>query len=190
MTKITKILVLSLSFLLVVSLLAGCGDNNVTSSDNNMTKKTAALANIFDLSDVQKITVWKYGSEENEPVNYDPYFKAFEITNSADIDKMVEAVDFNSWEGAYGKSMGITEYYIQFDDKMLYLETWNGEQGPYLYGGISDGNAGIEKNGAAIPLKNPDDFAVTSSGPYIMPYGIYTTLQEMIEKYAPELLED
>ncbi|MGI6361050.1 MAG: hypothetical protein ACOX05_01925 [Bacillota bacterium] len=171
MTRITKIFTIFLTATLTLTLLAGCHNSGQTATDE------VDLAAIYDLN-VDKITVWYLEGEIGLPEDTGGYTKAFEITDPTDVQKMIESVDFTSWEKPDGVGEGIPAYYIQFGDNAI-ISTY----GESPYGDIAQG--AFFQDGKLVANKD-----VKSHGPYDMPENLLTTLNEMIEKYRPDLITE
>jgi hypothetical protein len=169
MSKITKIFTIFLTATLTLTLLAGCHNSGQTATDE------VNLAAIYDL-DVDKITVWHMEGEFGLPEDDGGYTIAFEITDPADIQKMIQSVDFPSWEKTEVVYEGVISFYIQFADTAT-IATYGNE--PYGY----IGQGAPAKNG-----KLPDNGK--ESGYYFMPESILATLNEMIEKYRPDFITE
>jgi hypothetical protein len=175
LTRITKILILSLTALLTLTLLAGCDNSE---KNNHPTSDDIDLASTYSLN-TDKITVWSFTFDSSLPEDEGGeggYTIAFEITDPADIQKMIESVDFTSWEKTEVVYEGVISFYIQFADTAT-IATYG--DAPYGY----IGQGAPAKNG-----KLPDNGK--ESGYYFMPESILTTLNEMIEKYRPDLITE
>ncbi|MGI6360994.1 MAG: hypothetical protein ACOX05_01645 [Bacillota bacterium] len=183
MLKLHKILIISLTLMTGMFLLIGCDANN---TDNNQapsattTNQTSSeevdLISTYSLS-TDKISIWYLEGEIGLPEDDGGYTVAFEITDASDIEKMMQSVDFNSWQKAAQKASGQISYYIQFGD--------NGTIGiidEEAFGYIGKGS--VAKNGSLSDYEGEG----LGDGPYHMSQTLPDTLKEMIEKYQPELL--
>lgn len=169
---------ISLAMFLSFTLLAGCStreDPEQATNNEPADAVTIDLASRYDLSVVDKITIRYFGSID-EP--------SFEITDSADIEKMIKAVDFALWQETEVAAAD-TIYHIEFGDEIIISFSTRTSKGQPLYGSIEQYES--DENGDLVAV---DPSEGTLMKYYNMPYGIYTTLQEMIEKYAPELLSE
>ncbi|MGI6361051.1 MAG: hypothetical protein ACOX05_01930 [Bacillota bacterium] len=161
MSKITKILILSLTALLTLTLLAGCHNSGQTATDE------VNLEAIYDL-DVDKITVWRMVDNT----------QTFEITDPTDVQKMINAVDFPAWQKTENMIEGPYAYFIQFGDNATI--TMSNDR---PYGDICKGT--VNPDGT---MSNND--GTEGHGPYYMPENLLTTLNEMIEKYRPDFITE
>jgi hypothetical protein len=176
MSKLVKILMLSLTLLLTLTSLVGCSNSKQPEETTNVEPQVVEevdLATTYDLTNIDKVSVWYLGTVDNGG-----YTLAFEITDSADIQKMIEAVDFPSWEKNDEVYSGVIEYYIQFNDAAT-IATY----GETPYGFIGQG--AVEKDGKMV---KSDGSEVIVHGDYNMPRSILDAINVMIEKYKPELL--
>jgi hypothetical protein len=90
MSKLVKILMLSLTLLLTLTSLVGCSNSIQPEETTNVEPQVVEevdLATTYDLTNIDKVSVWYLGTVDNGG-----YTLAFEITDSADIQKMIEAV--------------------------------------------------------------------------------------------------
>ncbi|MGI6361053.1 MAG: hypothetical protein ACOX05_01940 [Bacillota bacterium] len=168
MPKTPKILLVFLALVAAVSLLIGC--SNTTANDQTDQQPTGTeevdLASTYDLN-TDKITIWFMGE--------DAILKqAFEITDPAEVQQMIESVDFSNWKFVpmeEGRYTGIPYYWVQFGDKTT-ISTYYEVPYGYVFLGPPGKNEKL----------NPDN------GPYHMPQEFLDTLLEFVEKYQPEIL--
>jgi hypothetical protein len=170
MPKTPKILLVFLALVAAVSLLIGCSNTNdkQPSTENNSNNDSLETTTDRDLAatyslDTDKITVWYCGEDSF-------FYRAFEITDPAEIQQMIAAVDLAAWEISQNNYTGFEHYWIQFGDNStiaIYQEV------PYGY---------ITKT---IPEKNSHYLENDSLVHYDMPEQLLTTLVDFIEKYRP-----
>ncbi|MGI6360995.1 MAG: hypothetical protein ACOX05_01650 [Bacillota bacterium] len=169
MKKISKILIISLSLAVTMSLLIGCGN---TTTGEPKTQQTAEnevdLATNYDIN-VREILV-KYKGKDGFLKN------GFEITDSTEVQQMIESVNFDFWKKAEADEIlrGVPYYWVQFGDKTTIA----------IYYDRSYGRIGVglpDESGLLIDV--PD-------GDYNIPQEFYDTLLEFVEKYKPELLSE